>query len=98
MDKKIAAAHKRRSLCVGNFTDKEWAEVKAKFSNTCLRCNKREPRIVLTADHVIPLSLGGSNTIDNIQPLCKSCNSVKRCDTTDYRIDFYRNYLVSPLA
>jgi 5-methylcytosine-specific restriction endonuclease McrA len=50
----------------------------------CLRCGSRTS---LTVDHVIPLGRGGSNAIDNIQPLCSTCNGIKGCETRDYRTD-----------
>lgn len=37
-----------------------------------MQVNEFEP------DHVIPLSRGGSNSITNVVPACKPCNSGKR--------------------
>lgn len=40
----------------------------------CARCGSREK---LEYDHIIPVSLGGSNTIRNIELLCEKCNREK---------------------
>lgn len=61
----------------GKYTINEWNELKALYNYMCVGCGCKEPAIKLTADHKIPISKGGSNFIDNIQPLCKKCNSFK---------------------
>lgn len=33
------------------------------------------------ADHIIPVSFGGGNEIDNLLPCCKSCNSTRKNKT-----------------
>lgn len=72
----------------GEFTSREWKKLCKHYNYTCLCCGKREPEIKLTIDHVIPLSKGGTNLIDNIQPLCQSCNSSKARSTIDYRVNW----------
>lgn len=87
-DKKIAAEQQRRALkkkSRGKITAQEWTLLKAKYYYTCLCCRKKEPEIKITMDHVIPLFKGGPHIIENIQPLCWSCNCKKRTQTTDYR-------------
>lgn len=69
----------------GTITAKEERWLKEFYDFTCLCCGRKEPEIKLTLDHVIPLKLGGRNTIDNAQPLCQSCNSKKHIKNTDYR-------------
>jgi len=69
----------------GQFSLQQWTDLKAKYGNKCLCCGRKEKEIKLASDHVIPLSKGGSNWIENIQPLCQSCNSSKNKGTTDFR-------------
>lgn len=66
----------------GNYTATEFDALCQQYEYRCLCCGEAKP---LTADHVIPLSCGGSNDIANIQPLCRSCNSRKNAKSTDYR-------------
>lgn len=61
------------------------AHLRALYRSTCLACGRREPAIRLTVDHVIPLSLGGTNSLDNFQPLCADCNRRKGARLVDYR-------------
>lgn len=72
----------------GSFTSREWKKLCKRYNYTCLCCGRREPEIKLTVDHVVPLSAGGTNSIENIQPLCQSCNSSKHRRTIDYRINW----------
>jgi len=65
----------------GVFTTKEWLEVKKQYNYKCPACGRSEPEIKLTVDHIQPISKGGSNSIENIQPLCWSCNSRKGAKT-----------------
>ena len=61
----------------GNFTKKEWEDLKESCFYTCKVCGLFEPQIKLTIDHIKPVSKGGNSYISNIQPLCLSCNSRK---------------------
>ena len=69
----------------GSYTAAEFEALCEEYGNVCLRCGEKDAP--LTPDHVIPLSLGGSNWITNIQPSCRRCNSQKNVRKTDYRPD-----------
>jgi 5-methylcytosine-specific restriction endonuclease McrA len=72
----------RKKGAIGRYTLLEWRDLCARFNHQCLRCGATTK---LTADHIIPISKGGANTIDNIQPLCMSCNASKGAQSIDYR-------------
>jgi len=69
----------------GNIFLWQWIEIKEKYRNSCLCCGRTEPDIKLEPDHIVPVIRGGMSTIDNIQPLCRSCNARKRDKVIDYR-------------
>lgn len=78
---------KRRATIHGNgdkstINRKEWKALCAKYDNRCLACGQKKR---LEIDHIIPISKGGHNSIDNVQPLCRSCNSKKYVREIDYR-------------
>ncbi|WP_371931000.1 HNH endonuclease [Roseovarius sp. MMSF_3281] len=83
---KNRARRRRRRLRVmeaeGAYTAEQWAALQHVTGNRCLCCGIDAD---LEPDHVIPLAKGGTNWIDNIQPLCRSCNARKRLKSTDYR-------------
>jgi 5-methylcytosine-specific restriction endonuclease McrA len=79
--KRRAARHASR----GNFTVQEFEELCESYGNRCLACGNTEA--VLEADHVVPLTRGGSDNISNIQPLCGSFNRTKFVNIIDFRLN-----------
>lgn len=62
-------------------------------NKTCYYCNKPLTKQDIVFDHKIPLSKGGSHTIDNICICCSDCNNLKgiRTDTEFYT--FLQDYI-----
>ena len=74
----------RLNSAEGSYTTAEWNNLVALYDR-CPMCKREWPSIppqasgssVITVDHIVAISRGGSNRIDNLQPLCYSCNSRK---------------------
>lgn len=75
----------RKSKAGGSYTTKQWKQLCAQYDYRCLACGKQFTFEELTVDHVVPISKGGTSNIENLQPLCLSCNQSKGANTTDYR-------------
>lgn len=43
----------------------------------CAYCGRRRQFKHMTVDHIIPLSKGGTDDVDNLQCTCKMCNRLK---------------------
>lgn len=68
----------RKRAAPGSFTADEWLAIKRDYAFKCVGCGRPETLIEpLTVDHKVPLSRGGTNYADNIQPMCLQCNSSK---------------------
>jgi len=61
--------HERRVKLASTPFPKEF-----KLASECWICGSTEK---LTIDHIVPVSRGGDNSIENLTTLCKSCNSSK---------------------
>jgi hypothetical protein len=72
----------RKRGAEGTFTRSQWQALCGWFGSICLGCGANAK---LEVDHVVPLSRGGTNWIQNLQPLCRTCNASKRAKTIDYR-------------
>lgn len=79
---------RNRITNAGTFDMRAWKQ-KAKFYKyTCLACDIQCDPQAITCDHKMPLIKGGTNHIDNLQPLCKSCNSAKHDKIIDYETNW----------
>ena len=70
-------------------TTSQWRQLRQAafdtFGRACMICADRATEI----DHIIELADGGSNTLDNLQPLCKPCHATK---TANYNSRTKRRY------
>jgi len=52
-------------------------EILRRDNHACRYCGGVAPDVVITVDHVVPVSLGGSDDASNLVAACKDCNAGK---------------------
>lgn len=66
----------------GTHTLLEWEILKELTGLKCVKCgNDKRP---VERDHILSIYKGGSDSIDNLQPLCAPCNSAKGPEEIDF--------------
>lgn len=63
---------KRRSI-----TKRTRFQILERDNRTCVYCGAKSPNVELVIDHVIPISKGGDNSINNLVCCCDLCNDGK---------------------
>lgn len=77
-----------KARSIARHTNYQWMALLEFHNSQCLKCGTNEN---IVKDHIVPIYKGGSDGIDNIQPLCRSCNAGKGPDTTDLRLNGWRD-------
>ena len=84
---KIAASTRKRRAVKNNSSGFfDWGVCLSLYNSECAWCHSKSD---LQADHIWPLTVGGSNWQFNIQPLCFKCNRKKSNKTKDV----YQHYI-----
>lgn len=79
---RLAAARKK-----GTHKPEEWQALMEFCGFNCVRCGAHG----VVKDHIQPIYQGGSDSIENLQPLCRGCNASKGADTSDLRPEGWRD-------
>jgi hypothetical protein len=81
--------HKRRSRILSTpctLTHTQWNKIIADQENECNMCGRKFTKdLPPTKDHILPLTKGHGLTFENVQALCKPCNS-KKYNNIDYNL------------
>lgn len=86
-NKEIRAARMAAAKQKGTHTREEWLALTTACGHQCVKCGAQGHQ---DRDHIVPIYQGGSDGIENIQPLCARCNASKGPEAVDYRPNDWR--------
>lgn len=67
----------------GTHTPEQWNEILERYDYRCVQCGC-EPVGRPCKDHIVPIYQGGSDAVENLQPLCRECNTGKGPDNFNW--------------
>lgn len=65
---------KARQRMYANLFNRDMRKVLIDDESKCSECESKHK---LTVDHIVPVSKGGTNTVENVRIVCLSCNLKK---------------------
>ena len=68
---------------IATHTVEEWTDLIVELKGRCARCTERVDK--LQKDHIVPIYQGGSDGIENIQPVCQRCNQSKGPEAKNWK-------------
>lgn len=93
------AAHNKKikiANSINTFNDKEFNCTIFLQNYQCIGgCGRYFDEVEPTRDHIYPASKGGDFIKENIQALCRSCNSKKRIQEIDHRSDIHKEMIAT---
>lgn len=83
---RLRTARRALGRAKGRHTSAEWEAIVAETGGICVRCGHQHdyPKEWPVKGHTIPLCAGGSDAIENLMPLCRSCRSARNDEMIDW--------------
>lgn len=94
--KKSRAEYLREARQIATHTPTQWYAKLRTLPDLCRYCDTQLNHFNMVKDHMIALEAGGSDGIDNVQPLCWECNIDKR--TTPHDVYVYTGVKPRPFS
>lgn len=73
-------------------TESKKQAIYLKYDGHCGYCGKKLYRDTMTVYHIVPVSRGGGNSLENLMPSCRECNEAKAANN----LEMLRIHLVWP--
>jgi 5-methylcytosine-specific restriction endonuclease McrA len=90
--------HNRRintKKTISNLTHTDWSIILQLQNYQCTKCGDYFDQKIPTRDHIISVKDGGALTKNNVQALCKSCNSKKGTRYIDFRQKIHKEIIIN---